>query len=109
MDEFFPLMRGIRVAVFCLKNEKDQDSVGEIQEEADVLPFSPVTEKEFPVIRVDTVYVTDTVYVFKEVPVAKNARSPWLMGLKTNILTDAVAVPSFGLELELAERLSLDL
>lgn len=109
MDEFFPLMRGIRVAVFCQKNENDEDSVEEIQEEADVLPFSPVDEKEFPVIQVDTVYVTDTVYVFKEVPVAKNARSPWLMGLKTNILTDAVAVPSFGLELQLAERLSLDL
>ena len=109
MDEFFPLMRGIRVAVFCLKNENDEDSVEEIQEEADVLPFSPVDEKEFPVIQVDTVYVTDTVYIFKEVPVAKNARSLWLMGLKTNILTDAVAVPSFGLELQLAERLSLDL
>lgn len=108
MDEFFPLMRGIRVAVFCLKNEKNQELDEDVEEVADVLPVKPVVERELPEIQIDTVYVTDTVYILKEVPVEKRASSPWLLGLKTNILTDAVAVPTFGLELQLAERLSLD-
>ena len=35
--------------------------------------------------------------------------TPWMMGFKTNLLSDAIAVPYAGLEIQLARNLSLDL
>lgn len=81
------------------------------------------------------VYKQDTIYVLREmiqmpqqiVPVAtEKARvertrmerpareqklydTPWMMGVKTNLLADGMAVPMAGLEVQVAERLSLNL
>lgn len=94
----------------------------------------PVAEPE-PVIqsRVDTVFVRDTVYYMKEtvyVPqgyVPGNAApydryreehirrerpvydTPWMMGFKTNLVGDAILVPSFGMEMQIGRIVSLDL
>ena len=35
--------------------------------------------------------------------------TPWMMGFKTNLLSDAIAIPYAGLEIQLARNLSLDL
>lgn len=35
--------------------------------------------------------------------------TPWMMGLKTNLLSDAIAVPYAGVEIQLAKHLSLDI
>lgn len=35
--------------------------------------------------------------------------TPWMMGVKTNLLSDAIAIPYAGLEIQLARNLSLDL
>lgn len=35
--------------------------------------------------------------------------TPWMMGFKTNILSDAIAIPYAGVELQLTEHLSLDI
>ena len=90
--------------------------------------------KPAPVSKTDTVYVRDTVYMIKEVvylpePVKEPAPAalyetvrtetlkrtrkvwdtPWHMGLKTNLLADAMVIPQVGLELQLARNFSLDL
>lgn len=35
--------------------------------------------------------------------------TPWMMGIKTNLLADAIAVPMVGLEIQLSDRMSLNL
>lgn len=35
--------------------------------------------------------------------------TPWMMGVKTNLIADAMAVPYMGAEVQLAKRMSLDL
>jgi len=78
------------------------------------------------------IYIRDTVYVVKEtvyLPASvrqdqqasnyygqyKQPRTPvyhdtpWMMGFKTNLLADAMVIPSLGMEIQLAERMSLDL
>lgn len=83
---------------------------------------------------VDTVYVRDTVVIMKETvmvekpaPVAvapaesvpvqpapvqsyrKYHDTPWMIGLKTNLIADAMAIPMAGLEFQIGKRASLDL
>ena len=64
-------------------------------------------------------YVRDTVVITKKQARAlKKAgeydprpyyATPWMMGFKTNVLSDAIAIPYAGLELQLARNLSLDI
>lgn len=90
-----------------------------------VLDESSATEKIIQTERKaksDTIYLRDTVYYFKETvymtdsaPKQRPVRQkkvydePWMMGLKTNLLADAIVVPTLGLELQLSKKLSLDL
>lgn len=81
----------------------------------------------------NVIYIRDTVYVIREtvyIPVEQSSRpaydyssyrqprqvrepvmhdTPWMMAFKTNLLSDAMAIPSLGMEIQLAERMSLDL
>ncbi len=98
-----------------------------------------VKPKKEVISRVDTVYVRDTIYYMKETvyipqqtttvypkePYAAYRpeyvrpervrrerpvyETPWMMGFKTNIIGDLIAVPTLGAEIQLADRLSLDL
>ncbi len=96
------------------------------------------TPKRKVVTSVDTVYVRDTIYYMKEtVHIHKDAHTakvtacdrdredkvrmekvkkerkvyetPWMMGVKTNLVGDAIAVPTLGAEFQLASKLSLDI
>ena len=84
---------------------------------------------------VDTVYIRDTVVLLKEtvvmakvvpaevtplepyesnqaatvVKTKKYHDTPWMVGLKTNLITDAMAIPMGGLEFQIGRRVSLDL
>lgn len=84
---------------------------------------------------VDTVYIRDTVVLLKEtvmmektvpaevVPLdpypsaekvstdrqKKYHDTPWMMGFKTNLIADAMAIPMAGLEFQIGKRVSLDL
>ncbi len=104
-----------------------------VAEEPEPVEIEEVAEKPAPKIesRVDTVYVKDTVYYMKEtvyVPQdympgtyndayhnyrAQRRRpvydSPWMMGFKTNILGDALVVPTLGVEFQIGGKVSLDL
>ena len=108
--ELFGQLRGVHFAIFCRRGHEPQ--------------------KEHVT---DTVYVRDTVVIMKEVfymndepkpkpapkPVAttkpkversvKVWDSPWLAGIKTDILTDVLALPQAGFEVQLSDRLSLEL
>ena len=111
--ELFPQIRGVRFAFFCRK--------GHVQQEQCVT---------------DTVYVRDTVVIMKEVhymnreeepqpavqpaPVVRQRKpepvrrvkvwdTPWLAGIKTDIATDALALPQAGFEIQLTDRLSFEL
>lgn len=39
---------------------------------------------------------------------AQNRDKPWMMGFKTNLLSDAAVLPNMGFEIQIAEHLSLD-
>ncbi len=101
------------------------------------LECEAVEEKPALKSTADTVYVRDTVYYMKEtVYMPKNVYTiggtgyevnpypgyggyrvkkerpvydtPWMMGFKTNLAGDIIAVPTIGVEIQLARRLSFD-
>lgn len=113
-DHFFPELRCVNVSVVYKGDIKASEP-----EERHVC-----TQVDTLCIR-DTVYVMDTVYVFRDVPsieaespsevqevaeidVKKKEHGEWLMGVKTNLLYDAAALYSLGLEVQLARHMSLD-
>lgn len=98
--------------------------------QSNLIPVNKVPEKS----KSDTIYIRDTVYYFKEtvyipkyvhkeqydyesirpgkvraVRQAKLYDTPWMMGFKTNLVSDAMAIPSIGAEIQLGKALSLDL
>lgn len=113
--EYFPKLRSVRL---------DMVYKGSVSKPA-LCPDKPKSV-------VDTVYVTDTVYVYKEVckkkeesvqvfepvddtpeipleRVSEASEYPWMFGIKTNLLMDAAVVPTLGIEMQLSRHLSLDL
>ncbi len=97
-----------------------------------------VVEKKEPApkieTRVDTLYIRDTVYYMKETvympqdylpatyrdadeayskertrPEKPAFDTPWMMGFKTNLLGDAIVVPTLGVEFQIGKIVSLDL
>ena len=116
--EFFPDLRGVRFAVFC-KETPEPQLIHQIQ-----------------IVR-DTMCITDTVYVEKivyaETPAveADNLQiaqqqeesalesymeslrqpkvwdTPWLVGLKTNLLADFAVIGNIGFQVQLSENISL--
>ena len=62
-------------------------------------PVSP------PVFRTDTVSIRDTVYIRDTIIISRCC--PYRIGLKTNLLYDAAAVPNIGIELPLGRKWSL--
>lgn len=114
MKDFFPKLRCVRYAIFCRQKEA-------------------VVQTDEPVMSKDTVYVRDTVYYVKEMIYVPEKESvgkvsdyaapqrsrvprerkvydtPLYIGIKTNVLADLLAIPQFGVELQLSEKLSFDL
>ena len=106
VHEIFPQVRGVRFAFFCKKGREP--------------------EKQHVI---DTVYIRDTVVIVKEVvymgqPAATQKTSAisiikeprnyelkgsWYAAVKTDVATDILAVPQLGVEVQLSEKLSLDL
>ena len=132
-EDFFPQLRCVRFAIFC-KWDPSKPYLSE-----PVSPVAPQYASPVPVVVpepvpaprpavVDTVYVRDTVVLYKETvvmekqvpvevaPVVATVEkvktyhdTPWMFGLKTNLLADAMAIPMAGLELQIGKRVSLDL
>lgn len=114
VKDFFPKLRCIRYAVFCRQKEA-------------------VVHAEAPRSSKDTVYVRDTVYYVKETVYVSQGESemkssghhvpqrvriprerklydtPLYVGIKTNLIADVMAIPQFGAEVQLSDKLSFDL
>lgn len=124
--DFFPQLRCVRFAIFC-KWDPSKPYMTAPKEVNKPLP-APVSDPQLS--KVDTVYVRDTVIILKEttympqvvetpaiqtvvaevVPRQKKVwDTPWMMGLKTNLISDVLAIPALGVEVQLADRLSLGL
>ncbi len=114
--DFFPHLRCVRFAIYCKWD-----------------PSKPYLSN--PEVRPDTVYVRDTVYLKHETyyigtsdavcvhkPIADEAVNPvpspgkyiyvptsWRMGIKTNLVADAVLPGSLGVEFQISDRFSIDL
>lgn len=107
-DHYFPQLRCVKVSLVYAGAPKVEK------------PAAPEQKIERVVVR-DTIYVRDTVYVVKEQElqepevvqmldqdVEAQMDTQWMAGIKTNLMSDALLVPSFGIELQLAKHLSLD-
>jgi hypothetical protein len=105
-DLFFPRLHGVRIVLHCSKEDK---------------PVEVYVEQEV-VENADTVQVREEVVFIKESvpmtavtpaePVEKGRKvwdSPWMMGVKTNLASDLITVPSIGIEAQLSRHISLDL
>lgn len=138
-EDFFPQLRCVRFGIFCKWDPSkpylsDPGRVAMPQPVAEPEPVPEPVVIPAPSV-VDTVFVRDTVVLLKEtivkeetVPVQvtpvepydqyrktsiererKYYDTPWMIGLKTNLLADAMAIPMAGLEFQLGKRVSLDL
>ncbi len=105
-DLFFPGLHGVRIVLHCSKEDK---------------PVEVYVEQEV-VENADTVQVKEEVVFIKESvpmiavtpaePVKKGRKvwdSPWMMGVKTNLASDLITVPSIGIEAQLSKHMSLEL
>lgn len=131
--DFFPKLRCVRLAVFC-KWDPSKPYMSVPADEGLSIPVNMSAERS----KTDTIYIRDTVYYVKETVMIekddakvvagsdslkanayeeyrksrmtrKMYDTPWMMGVKTNLLADAMAVPYFGAEIQLAKRISLDI
>lgn len=72
-----------------------------------------VKEQTVPATVVEVPYTKEEAYKeYREESLAKEKvyhDTPWLIGLKTNLLADAMVVPMGGLEFQIGKRVSLDL
>jgi len=74
---------------------------------ADTVASAPIVAAEtVPVVTKEQVYEQ---YREKSVREKKIWDTPWMMGLKTNLIADAMAIPMGGLEFQIGRHLSLDL
>lgn len=127
VKDFFPKLRCVRFAIYC---EWDQSKPHlSMPRDTVYVRDTLVLVKETVVIsKPDTVVITrpDTVYVtpvltkeqayeqYREKAVEKSRRNidwlnPNVMAVKTNLVSDGLAMPSLGLEFQLVKGLTLDL
>lgn len=125
MKDFFPQLRCVRFAIFCRWDPSKPYMTAPVEVLASAPAPAPVR---------DTIYMRDTIYYMKEViylPVEEPAKpapvvleaprtvresrerkvydTPWYVGLKTNLLADAMIIPQFGAEFQLSRKMSLDI
>lgn len=116
IDDFFPKLRCVRFAIYC-KWDPSKPHLSAPEPE----PVKRIETATAPPVpqKADTVYVKDTVVMVKEVVyMPKETKeiktktyhdSPWMMGLKTDVLTDALALPQAGFEIQIARKMSFEM
>ena len=113
-DLFFPRLHGVRIVLHCTRNEKPVEVhvEKEIVENADTVQV----EKEVVFIKesvpMTAVTPTETPAVTSDETLEKGRKvwdSPWMLGVKTNLASDLITVPSIGIEAQLSRHISLDL
>ncbi len=133
MEDFFPQLRCVRIGFYCLWDPtKPYMKCPSVKTAEDSECKEPAEAVKPAAAKADTVYVRDTVYYMKETVYMPHGTStardsykyetysrvkrepvlhdtPWMMGLKTNLIGDAIAVPTLGVEFQIADKFSLDL
>jgi len=133
--DFFPQLRCVRFAIFCkwdpskpyLSAPKEEipaftdrrdtvivrDTVYILRE---TIVSEKISEPEVMVKKSEEIVVPDVTkeqvyeqYREKSIKEIKTWDTPWMMGVKTNLISDAMLVPSLGVEIQLAKKLSLDI
>ena len=132
--EYFPMLRCVRFAIYCRwEPTKPYLSVPDAPECELPVQECMLPQKDTIYIRDTVYYFKETVLVGKETPVEtshvepqiqetyeqyrrksldrekKMHDTPWMMGFKTNLLADAIVVPTLGVEFQLGRHLSLDI
>ena len=101
LDDYFPLLRCVSLTFVCDMPEP----VVEPAEVIDSLQADSCTDTLAFSERIDTVSVA---VQEKSIFVSAENIEKWRIGLKTNLLLDAVAAPSLGLEFQLGNSFSFD-
>lgn len=126
--EIFPQIRGVRFAFFCKKGREPEkeyivdtvyvrDTVVIVKEVVYMGQPSTAQKAAVPAQKAAAAApqqqpayqpVPQTKVSVKE-PKTKEPKGLWLAGVKTDLATDILAVPQLGFEVQLSDKLSLDL
>lgn len=120
-EEYFPKLHCVRIAAFC----KWDSSKPYLTAPKHEYTKSAIQVRHDTVYVTQPVYITDTVYIRQQVRVKKPTASiktikmpstpnkkkadSLMMSVKTNLLADAMVIPSLGYEIQLTDKLSLDI
>ena len=127
VKDFFPKLRCVRFAIYC-QWDQSKPHLSMPRDTVYVRDTVVLVKETVYITRPDTVIVTrpDTVVVtpvvtkeqvyeeYREESLKKSKRdikwlNPNVMAVKTNLFSDALAMPSLGLEFQLVKGLSLDI
>lgn len=112
LEDFFPEMRCVRVAFYCQWDPSKpyltipEPFLDEEEQEVDNDILAQAEAEETGVLQAPDLAPASPIKMKKERRVYD---SPWMMGFKTNLLGDAMAVPTVGMELQIGRRVSLDI
>lgn len=116
--EFFPELRSVRFGIFCrVKPSAIMPKIETIIIRDTVYIKETLIEEPQPEPVASTPEVVETAPVASEPVVAEVSmtdsktakRNPWHFGIKTNLVSDAMAVPSFGIEFQMGRHISLNI
>lgn len=137
--EFFPELRAVRFAIFCKWEPSKPYMMDPTTYYVPGYRSNEVVDVMKTRATRDTIYIRDTVYVMKEtIYINKDSgekvepkmgevgshkvtyttqtksvhnlpSTPWYMAFKTDLISDAVAIPNLGMEIQLSDKFSLDI
>lgn len=116
-EDFFPKLRCIRFAIYC---RWDPSKPYLIAPSASVSDTVYIRDTVYLQPEVRYIRTTDTVYVVQNEEIEQKAETPaprkyvyvptsWRMGIKTNLVTDAVLPGALGMEFQISDRFSIDM
>ena len=112
LEDFFPKMRCVRIAFFCQWDpSKPYLTLPEpfLDEEAQEVDDDILAQAETEGADIQVIPAIPSFASEKPGKARRVYDSPWMMGFKTNILGDAMVVPTVGMELQIGRRVSLDI
>ncbi len=110
LEDFFPELRCVRIAFYCQWDETKPYLSNPDEVRPDPVPScEPLVTRAVVQQSLPIAQPSPLVLEFEEESSLPEYKEPWLMGIKTNLISDAMAIPDLGIELQLGKRLSFDL
>ena len=107
--DFFPELRSARFGIFCRIKKPSIVTVVDTVYIRDTIYIKEYVREEPRVVSREPVKVEKTTPEKKVVAGKAPAGNPWHFGIKTNLVSDALAVPSFGIEFQMGRHISLNI